>query len=99
MGLGSDSRERGRAKGDEDVNRWSIASHQAAALEIGNEIQSESKLNVLTRFLLIRFRPNTVLVVIIDPEVIANLSTKEGNDIMLSRLPKRYQCRRRINGL
>ena len=90
---------RWRAKGDEDLNRRDTVAHQVAALEIGNEIQSESKLSDPTRFLLIRFRPNTVLVVIIDPEVIANLSTKGGNDIMLSRLPKRYQCRGRINGL
>ena len=61
---------RWRAKGDEDLIRWSIASHQATAVEIGNEIQSVSKLTALTRFLQLRFRPDTVLVVIMDPEVI-----------------------------
>jgi len=58
---------RWRAKGDEDPIRWSIASHQVTALEIGNEIQSMSKLIVLTRFLLFRFRPGTMLVVISRP--------------------------------
>ena len=80
-GMGSDSMRcdamRWRAKGDEDLIRWSIASHQATAVEIGNEIQSVSKLTVLTRFLLLRFRSDTMLVVIMDPEVIVNPTTNE----------------------
>ena len=88
-----------RAKGDEDPIQRSIASHQATALGIGNEIQSMSKLNVLTRFLLFRFRPGTMLVVISRPRSDSHLPPRmKGRGIMLSRLPKRYQCRRRING-
>ena len=88
-----------RAKGDEDPIQRSIASHQATALDIGNEIQSMSKLNVLTRFLLFRFRPGTMLVVISRPRSDSHLPPRmKGRGIMLSRLPKRYQCRRRING-
>ena len=53
------------------------ASHKATAVELGSVIQSVYKLNVLTRFLLPLFRSDTMLVVIMDPEVIVNPTTNE----------------------